>query len=471
MQRRQGRYLLLAAAAAGLVACSGSPASPARSTSAPATAPSASVPEQPTPSGSGTTLDAADWPTFGHDAGRTGVAPGFPTVAKPSIAWRKNLDGAVYGQPIVVGDTVFAATENDTVYALAAADGAVRWSKHVGMPVALHDLPCGNIDPLGITGTMAYDPSTRSVFAVAETAGGHHTLYGFDASAGTVTQRRDVEPPKGDPIAHQQRSALTVLGGRVYIAYGGLTGDCAQYIGSVVGAPTRGAGANISYAIPTTREGGIWAPGGGVATGSGASARLLYAAGNGESTSGYDGSDSVIALNSDLKLVDRFSPRTWAEDNAQDLDLGSMTPAPVGGFVYTNGKRGTGYVLRGTHFGGIGGNVAQADVCPAYGAAAVSGTTVYVPCADGGTKAVSIGANGKIATLWQANVSTNGSPMIGGGSIWVTDWNAGTLYLLDPATGKSHAQVHLGDLPHFASPSLAHGQAYVGTMSGVVAIK
>jgi outer membrane protein assembly factor BamB len=68
-------------------------------------------------------------------------------------------------------------------------------------------------------------------------------------------------------------------------------------------------------------------------------------------------------------------------------------------------------------------------------------------------------------------VSANGSPMLGGGSVWVTDWRGGTLYLLDPATGQSRAQVHLGELPHFASPTLAHGQAYVGTMSGVVALK
>ena len=30
---------------------------------------------------------------------------------------------------------MFAATENDTVYALAADSGAVLWSTHVGTPV------------------------------------------------------------------------------------------------------------------------------------------------------------------------------------------------------------------------------------------------------------------------------------------------------------------------------------------------
>jgi YVTN family beta-propeller protein len=452
---------LVSVAACTSTPAAGPPGSPS-TTPAPATASQAAT---------GGTPATADWPTFGHDVGRSGNAPGFPNITQPAIAWQKPLDGAVYGQPIVLGNTVFAATENDTVYALDTSSGAVRWSKHVGTPVPRSDLPCGNIDPLGITGAMAYDAATRSVFAVAETTGGHHTLYGFNAVTGAITQQRDVDPPKGDRIAHQQRSALTVLGGRVYVAYGGLAGDCARYIGSVVAAPTTGGAATISYAIPTSREGGIWAPGGGVVTGSGNAARLLYAVGNGESTNGYDGSDSVIALNPSLKLVDRFSPSSWAEDNAQDLDLGSMSPAAVDSFVHADGKRGTGYVLNPSHFGGIGGQAAQADVCPAFGAAAVSGNTLFVPCASGGTKAIRIGSDGKITTLWQANVSANGSPMVGGGSIWVTDWRSGTLYLLDPATGKARAHVDIGQLPHFASPTLAHGQAYLGTMSGIVALK
>jgi len=197
------------------------------------------------------------------------------------------LDGAVYGQPLVVGAAVLVGTENDTVYALDAGSGRVRWSSHLGTPVPASALPCGNIDPLGITGTMVYDPATGLVFAVAETTGGRHTLFGLDVGTGAVRYRRAVEPPRGDRVAHQQRAALMLLDGWVYIAYGGLAGDCAQYVGAVVGAPTTGSAPLRSYAVPTTREGGIWAPGGGVVVGG----RLLYAVGNGESTTTYDGSD------------------------------------------------------------------------------------------------------------------------------------------------------------------------------------
>jgi outer membrane protein assembly factor BamB len=419
------------------------------------------------PSASAAPVPATDWYTYHRDNARTGAATGFDQVTSVAVGWTADLDGAVYGQPLVVGDLLLAATENDTVYGLAAADGSVRWSAHLGRPVPRSKLPCGNIDPLGITGTMVYDPATRLVFALAETTGGRHTLFGLDIATGAVKVQRVAEPPKGDKLAHQQRSALTLLDGRVYIAYGGLAGDCAQYIGSVVSMPATGNGRIFSYAIPTTREGGIWSPGGA----SVAAGHLLYAVGNGESAGGtYDGSDSVIALApGDLRLADRFTPSVWAEDNAADLDLGSMTPAVVGSYVFVAGKRGVGYVLRADRLGNIGGQVAQAQVCPAFGGAAVERDVVYVPCSDG-TRAVRVAAGGAIHVLWHSPAGAPGPPVLGGG-VWTVDWHSGTLYVLDPATGEVRARTPVGKVPHFASPTLSGGHAYIGTLHGVVQVE
>jgi outer membrane protein assembly factor BamB len=429
----------------------------------------------PDPSGSGgTRFDVnpspsgaaeADWTTYHHDNERTGVAAGLAPLGTLSRAWETKLDGAVYGQPLVVGDRVFAGTENDTVYALDASSGRVAWSTHIGTPMPRSKLPCGNIDPLGITSTMVYDPATKLIFALVELNGGAHELISLDAATGKIREERSAEPPKGDRVAHQQRAALNLLDGRVYIAFGGLAGDCAAYIGSVIALPTTGTAPAISYAIPTTREAGIWAPGGGTLVGG----TLMYAVGNGESTSGYDGSDSVIALDRDLKLVDRFSPTTWANDNANDLDLGSMTPAVVGSYVYADGKRGVGYTLKADHLGGIGGQVAQAQVCQAYGGAAVSGDTIYVPC-DDGPLAVTIDPAGAIKVGWHSSVRARGSPVVGGGAVWVVDYDAGELYALDPATGAVRQHLTIGVSPHFASPTLASDHAYIGTMTGVVAV-
>src|SRR5215467_2412477 len=325
---------------------------------------------------------ASDWPTYHRDAARTGVAPARPAAGPLSIAWRRNLDGAVYGQPLVIGNTVIAATEGDSVYALDRASGRIRWRVKLGTPVPLSKLPCGDIDPLGITGTAVYDPATGTVYAVAETTGYHHMLAGIVVSSGKLRFKRNIPTPDGHPRADQQRAALALARGRVYVAFGGLFGDCGPYRGSIVGVPASGRGAMVSYRVPTAREGGIWGAGGlPLARGT------LYAAvGNGAATGGaFDGSDSVTALSPGLHRTGIFAPAVWAEDNANDLDLGSLSPVPLpSGLLLSVGKRGAGYLLDGARLGGVGGQLAQGPVCPAFGGAAVRGTVAYVPCASGG---------------------------------------------------------------------------------------
>ena len=43
--------------------------------------------------------------------------------------------------------------------------------------------------------------------------------------------------PDRQPYYDQQRSALAVGHGRVYVTFGGHYGDCGPYVGSVVGMP------------------------------------------------------------------------------------------------------------------------------------------------------------------------------------------------------------------------------------------
>ena len=63
-----------------------------------------------------------------------------PVGSALGVGWRAELDGAVYGQPLVIGNQVIAATENDTVYALSARDGQVVWSVSLGQPMPGADL-------------------------------------------------------------------------------------------------------------------------------------------------------------------------------------------------------------------------------------------------------------------------------------------------------------------------------------------
>ena len=138
----------------------------------------------------------------------------------------------------------------------------MRWQQHVGEPVRRSTLPCGDIYPLGITGTMVYDPASQLVFAVAEVTGPHHDLVGIDVTTGQLRVRRGIDPPTDNPKVLQQRAALALSSGRVYVAYGGLYGDCGDYHGWVLASAADGQGPVLSYRVPTTREGGIWAPSG-----------------------------------------------------------------------------------------------------------------------------------------------------------------------------------------------------------------
>jgi outer membrane protein assembly factor BamB len=80
---------------------------------------------------------ATNWPTYHADAARSGLARGLPAAGRLAIGWSRRLDGAVYGQPLVIGNLVIAATENDTVYGLARVSGRVLWKTHVATPLPL----------------------------------------------------------------------------------------------------------------------------------------------------------------------------------------------------------------------------------------------------------------------------------------------------------------------------------------------
>ena len=119
---------------------------------------------------------STDWTTYHANNLRTGYIPDTPDPHSLSKIWSTQLDGSVYAEPLVVGNRIIVATEGDSLYALDPKTGSVQWHTNVGTPVSLSSLPCGNIDPLGITGTPVYDPATGLVFAVAEISGPAHIL-------------------------------------------------------------------------------------------------------------------------------------------------------------------------------------------------------------------------------------------------------------------------------------------------------
>jgi len=410
-----------------------------------------------------------NWTTYHGNAARTGTVAGLPAAGRLFIRWSRPLDGAVYGQPLVLGRVVIAATEHDTVYGLSRRTGRVLWRRHVASPLPLSSQPCGNIDPLGITSTPVYDPSTHLVYALAQDGPDRHVLVGLRPATGAVKYRRFVPSPDGRPFYDQQRGALAYGSGRIYVVFGGHFGDCGPYIGSVVGMPDHGRAVRVAYRVPAKRLAGIWATPGPVINARG---NLYVSVGNGSATSPpYDGSDSVTWLSPRLRRIGLFAPARWASDNAADLDLGSTSPALLpNGLMLAVGKSGTGYLLRASHLGGIGGQIFSLRVCSAWGGDAVSHGTVYVPCGIGGLAAVKV-AHGRARVLWRGPASASGSPVVGGGAVWVLNVDAGVLYEVGRLTGQVRHSIRLGSvLPHFASPSLSGRLIIIGTMRGVVAV-
>jgi outer membrane protein assembly factor BamB len=372
----------------------------------------------------------------------------------------------VYGQPIVVGSTVIAATANDTVYGLDFATGRRIWQRHVGTPVSLSSLPCGNIDPLGITGTPAYDSVTGSVFVVAETTGGSHDLFALEPATGAVRFSRNLDVTSRDRMAEQERGALAVENGRVYVPFGGLFGDCGNYVGYVASVATTGKGAITHYEVPTAREAGIWAASGPAISASG---DVFVSVGNGASTRlPYDGSDSVLRLSPDLsQRLDFFAPRDWAAQNAADADLGSTGPLLLPDHLaLIAGKAGEVFLLDTNHLGGIGGQLATTTGCTSFGGMAYDGGAAFLPCTDG---VMRIDIRGQtLVKRWKA--TTNGSPAVGGGAVWSLDQSSGSLDVFDEASGAPITSAPVGQVTRFASPVIVGTRVLVGTTNAVVAL-
>ncbi|HEY3528205.1 MAG TPA: PQQ-binding-like beta-propeller repeat protein [Nocardioides sp.] len=436
--------------------------------SSPASSPTSRETTRPTSPGQRTGSAFTPWSTYHRTTSRSGHtdhAVGTPLVH----AWTKGLGHAVYGEPLLVGSTLIVATEGNRVYGLNARTGHVRWKKSLGTPQPLGGLPCGNIDPLGITSTPAYDAGTGSVFAVAETVGGHHTLWALDAATGAKRWHRSLDLlPDRNRRAEQQRAALLVAHGRVLVSFGGLAGDCDDYVGYVTSTSVKGGGRTFHYAVPTAREGGIWAtPGPGL----GRNGHVYVAAGNGAEVNGrWDKSDSVTEL-SGKRLIRRsvFAPATWKDDNANDLDLGSMAPMSVPSVrrIVIAGKRGVVYLLR-EHFGGVGSAVAGRTGCRAFGGGARVGRTVLMPClGENQIRALRVGRS-ELHWTWSAD-NVFGAPVIAGPRVYVADRYSGDLVVLRLSTGHAIQRIHAGDLPNFPSQIVDGGFVFVPTLTGITA--
>jgi outer membrane protein assembly factor BamB len=430
---------------------------------------SASVARTPSPPSSASPLGkVSDWLEYHGSATRSGQGPSTPAVSNPRQAWSVPVDAAVYASPLIFNGRVIVATENNTLYSINLDRGTVFWTVHLGTPVNGYSLPCGNIKPItGITGTPVIDRQSGRIYVVAFLAGPVHKLFTLDAIDGSVLSQQVVDPAGSNPAVEQERGALSLGSGYVYIPFGGLYGDCGSYHGYVVGVPLAG-GANVVYRTPSARESGIWSAMGATLTDSGT---VYVTTGNGSETSSFAYSNSVVQLSPDLKVQAFFAPSNWASLDATDTDLGSVgvTVLPDIGRLISIGKEGVVYLLDASIPGGIGGQIAAQRVCNgAWGGTAFLGSTVFLPCADA-LVAVAV-TPGSFSVAWRFGQARLASPIVAGGAVWAIDVTTTTLYALSPASGAVLYQLRLNGGQHFNTPAAAEGYVVVPAGNKIVAV-
>jgi outer membrane protein assembly factor BamB len=447
--------------------------------------------------------------TYHGDATRAGhfVAPGLTWDRARQLhadaAFKATVAGPVYAQPLFWHPPgsgpglVVVATEGNVVYALNAESGAEVWKRSVGAPVPRSALSCGNINPVGVTGTPVIDARSQTVYLdamVSPSASGEpqHLIYALSLRDGSVLSGwpvnvADALRARGMrflPKDQNQRGALLVLGDRVYVPYGGHWGDCGTYRGWVVSVDLRDA-RQVTVWSTRARGGGIWAPAGIASDGQ----SLFVTTGNTFGVSAWSDGEAIMRLSPALETSgdgrDYFAPADWKTLDNSDGDLGGTTALPLdlrssagpSGIMLGLGKDGKAYAVDRARLGGIGGQLASETVAdgairtaaaawPARDGIMVAfqGKGAACPAQSTGTGltalVVGAGAPPTIRTAWCARLNGGGAPIVttsddrADAIVWATGGDGDNR--LHGYRGDTGAEIFAGDRPGDAMRGLRH---------------
>jgi PQQ enzyme repeat len=357
-----------------------------------------------------------------------------------------SIAGNVYAQPLYVEGgpdgraKVIVATESNYIYALDAFTGTVIWRRNVGPPVT-SGLPCGNISPLGITGTPVVHLASRSLFFDAMINGPtkRHFIFSLNVDTGAtnagwpvdVNARARYNGMTFTSSIQNQRAALGLVNGVVYVPYSGHFGDCGTYHGWVVGVPINNPSSVTAWATRAI-GGGIWGHGGVASNGT----NMFVITGNTFNTGGHwGGGEAIIRLRAGPVFsgspIDYWAPTNWLSLDNEDTDLGGCgavlidvpgaTPSQL---ALALGKDGKAYLLNRNNLGGITAPVASANVANSVrGQSAASyrtsqGTYFVFRNGSSAVSAYKITATNPptIVPAWSVSQTGKGSP-------WVTTTN------------------------------------------------
>lgn len=316
--------------------------------------------------------------------------------------------GAVFTQPLWVPglsigggvhNVIFVATQHDTIFAFDADTNPCVTYWQVNLLDSAHGgtsgetsvvwnsvgYGYGDIYPeVGVTGTPVIDPTTNSIYLVSVSDNGSGTffqrLHALDLITGNEKFSAPVSisasiPGSGDgtttvqfnPQNENQRTALTLTGGTVYIGWSAHE-DATPWHGWLIGYDAANVQQQVSIfnSTPNTQAGGIWAAGGGAAVDN--KGYLYVATGNGtydatlNGTDLFDYGDSVLQLqpasgpNSNgvnMNLTEWFTPDDEVCLANGDTDLGAgqpilltaQTTSTIPPLLVEIGKEGVVYVI------------------------------------------------------------------------------------------------------------------------------
>jgi len=358
------------------------------------------------------TIGVTDLPgvlTWRNDNTRAGanqkeyaLTPALVSTATFGKLFSCPVDGAVYAAPLwaanlaIGGGThnvIFIATVHDTVYAFDADNTACQmyWQKSLlgtnEIFVSWTDVGTDDIKPdIGIVGTPVIDAAKTTLYVVSKSktngttctpaASCHQRLHAMNLADGSEKFNGPVDISASvtgigdgssngmvafDALKENQRPALTLLNGVVYVAWAS-HGDNGPYHGWIIGYSATNLTLQVAKynSTPDGGLGGIWQSGGGLAAD--ASGNLYCVTGNGAFDGTFppisgsdDFGDSVLRLStaSGVALADFFTPHDQSTLNVNDTDLGSggvvVLPDQSGGgpvhLLFISSKSGKIYLI------------------------------------------------------------------------------------------------------------------------------
>jgi uncharacterized protein YjdB len=327
----------------------------------------------------------ANIPLFHVDQTRSGVNPN-ETILTPANVIPQSfgklfsllVDGYVYGQPLLVSNltmadstthnVLFAATENDSVYAFDADSNTGTNASPLWQVSLLQSgetpITNGPIQPVeGVTSTPAIDLTTNTMYVVSmqnsSAAGGTFRLNALDITSGNQKAGSPVQITASVQGVNSttldtsclQRAALLVAYGSVYIGFGSChSGWLLAYDETtLVQTGVFNSSPNLLGEGTYASAGGVWMGGGGpAADGQG---NVYITTGNGP----WDGqtafSDSILKFSETLQMQDYFTPFDYSYLDCADSDLaaGGIVLIPASGATpmqaLAGGKTGMLYLV------------------------------------------------------------------------------------------------------------------------------